>query len=45
MLRSLSICAVNRKQAPVEFNTSWSYACGPGSPPLLGLTIGQAVDR
>ncbi|XP_023321830.1 acyl-CoA synthetase family member 2, mitochondrial isoform X2 [Eurytemora carolleeae] len=44
-IRSLSTCAVNRKQAPVEFHTSWSYACGPGSPPLLGLTIGQAVDR
>jgi len=22
-----------------------SYVCGPGSPPLLGMTIGQAVDR
>jgi hypothetical protein len=25
--------------------TDWSYVCGPGEPPLLGLTVGQAVDR
>eukprot|EP00088_Acartia_fossae_P059302 TRINITY_DN7020_c0_g1_i9.p1 TRINITY_DN7020_c0_g1~~TRINITY_DN7020_c0_g1_i9.p1 ORF type:complete len:610 (-),score=111.92 TRINITY_DN7020_c0_g1_i9:136-1932(-) len=34
-----------KKQEAVKFETSWSYACGPGTHPLLGLTIGQSVDR
>ena len=32
------------KQSPVEHTSNWSYVCGPGQPPLLGITIGQAVD-
>ena len=38
---SIKMCA----QAAVEHQSKWSYVCGPGQPPLLGLTIGQAVDR
>jgi len=33
------------QQDPVQVNTKWSYVCGPAPKPLLGLTIGQAVDR
>ena len=29
----------------MEHQSKWSYVCGPGYPPLMGLTIGQAVDR
>ena len=32
-------------QTAVEHQSKWSYVCGPGYPPLMGLTIGQAVDR
>ena len=34
-----------RAQAAVEHHSRWSYVSGPGLPPLLGLTIGQVVDR
>ena len=32
------------KLAQVEHTSNWSYVCGPGTPPLLGITIGQGVD-
>ena len=32
-------------QAAVEHKSKWSYVSGPWYPPLLGLTIGQCVDR
>jgi len=44
-IRLISTTSVNNKQTQVKYNTSISYACGPGDVPLLGLTIGQAVDR
>ena len=43
--RSLSTNLVPRAQAAVSHQSGWSYVSGPGSPPLLGLTVGQVVDR
>ena len=43
--RSLSTSVRMSAQAVVEHQSKWSYVSGPGYPPLLGLTIGQAVDR
>ena len=43
--RSLSTNLVTRAQTAVSHQSGWSYVSGPGSPPLLGLTVGQAVDR
>ena len=40
----LSTSTTLSKQAQVEHSSNWSYVCGPGSPPLLGITIGQGVD-
>ena len=33
------------KQTSVDHTSEWSYVCGPGYPPLMGITIGQGVDR
>ena len=43
--RSLSTNLVTRAQAAVSHHSGWSYVSGPGFPPLLGLTVGQVVDR
>ena len=42
--RLLSTSTNLSKQAQVEHTSNWSYVCGPGTPPLLGITIGQGVD-
>jgi len=42
--RELSSSPVTHQQAAVLQENRWSYVCGPSSTPLLGLTIGQAVD-
>ena len=43
--RGLSTGWARAAQAAATHTSGWSYVCGPGSPPLLGTTIGQAVDR
>ena len=43
--RSLSTNLVTRAQEAVSHHSGWSYVSGPGLPPLLGLTVGQVVDR
>ena len=43
--RSLSSSSSLRGQAAVSHSSRLSYVSGPGSPPLMGLTIGQVVDR
>eukprot|EP00091_Calanus_sinicus_P003761 TRINITY_DN13944_c0_g1_i1.p1 TRINITY_DN13944_c0_g1~~TRINITY_DN13944_c0_g1_i1.p1 ORF type:complete len:104 (-),score=17.02 TRINITY_DN13944_c0_g1_i1:235-546(-) len=42
--RLLSTTPIRSRQAQVDHNSNWSYVCGPGSPPLMGITIGQGVD-
>ena len=42
--RLLSTTPIKSKQAQVDHNSNWSYVCGPGTPPLMGITIGQGVD-
>jgi len=42
--RLLSTSPTLAKQSPVEHSSNLSYVCGPGTPPLVGITIGQAVD-
>merc|ERR1711887_512218 len=42
--RLLSTSTNLSKQAQVDHTSNWSYVCGPGTPPLMGITIGQGVD-
>jgi len=42
--RKLSTTVAVSQQAAVVQESRWSYVCGPGTPPLIGQTIGQAVD-
>jgi len=42
--RLLSTSTNRPKQTQVDHTSNWSYVCGPGTPSLLGITIGQGVD-
>merc|ERR1712106_883599 len=42
--RLLNTSASRPKQTQVDHTSNWSYVCGPGTPSLLGITIGQGVD-
>merc|ERR1712106_724749 len=42
--RPLSTSTNRPKQTQVDHTSNWSYVCGPGTPSLLGITIGQGVD-